>query len=523
MRKAVVLLAAVLLASTPCKLDGQVRLGIFGGTNRTDLSGDAPSGASFLSSSGFAAGIVGEFVIARDIWLSFQPMYVQKGSDIEFGFADAEQPDTLGLALNYITLPVLFKFVSGNGKTYASGGLDLGYLMSSTLSLDDESRDVKDAFNSIDLSADFAFGVMFPIGRPKITVEARYTQSILNLAKQGQNPDPDALPTRFRSSGFQLFAGLLYPLGGRDPRREAQSDLERAVGTVVRSLEFKRPMLGGHAFMPNNFVRDPFIKTFVRNSIGIGNAVDVKLPLVEIGGDTILGLQGDIMYATLDFEYQQAIRPWLAARGEFNLLGRLGTNVGSLLASGLTAATGFEVGWLIRLFHSEKTQLTGTLELANNSFTAVNITRFVEDVINGRPASLVQTTPSMRGGGGIRFAWGVSPFFGLTALAETGYGESVDRSATDEWQATAGATVDFDFLAISSVPIGVLLGGRYNRLPDSGEDTESDIFGGVIRIAYNGRSDFIIGLDIGFERFESRVLNQTLNLGSIGIDLRYYF
>jgi len=395
--------------------------------------------------------------------------------------------------------------------------------MSSTLSLDDESRDVKDAFNSIDLSADFAFGVMFPIGRPKITVEARYTQSILNLAKQGQNPDPDALPTRFRSSGFQLFAGLLYPLGGRDPRREAQSDLERAVGTVVRSLEFKRPMLGGHAFMPNNFVRDPFIKTFVRNSIGIGKAVDVKIPLVEIGGDTILGLQGDIMYATLDFEYQQAIRPWLAARGEFNVLGRLGTNVGSLLASGLTAATGFEVGWLIRLFHSEKTQLTGTLELASNNFTAVNVSRFVEDVINGRPASLVRTTPSMRGGGGIRFAWGVSSFIGVTALAETGYGESVDRSATDEWQATTGATVDFDFLAISSVPIGVLLGGRYNRLPDSGEDTENDIFGGLIRIAYNGRSDFIIGLDIGFERAESRALDQTLNIGSVGINLRYYF
>jgi len=523
MRKAIVLFAAVLLASTPCKLDGQVRLGIFGGANRTDLSGDAPSGASFLSSSGFAAGIVGEFAIARDIWLSFQPMYVQKGSDIEYGFADSEQPDTLGLALNYITLPVLFKFVSGNGKTYASGGLDLGYLVSSTLSLEDESRDVKDAFNEFDLSADIAFGVMFPVGRPKITLEARYTQSILNLAKQDQNPKPDALPTRFRSSGFQLFAGLLYPLGGRDPQREAQSDLERAVGTVVQALEYKRPMLGGHAFMPNNLIRDPFIKTFVRNSIGIGQAVDVEIPLVEIGGDTILGLQGDIMYATLAFEYQQAIRPWLAARGEFNVLGRLGTNVGSLLASGLTAATGFDVGWLIRLFHSEKTQLTGTLNLASDNFTAVNIARFVEDVIDGRPASLVRTTPAVRGGGGIRFAWGVSPFFGVTALAEAGYGESVDRSATDEWQASTGATVDFDFLAISSVPIGVLLAGKYDRLPESGEDTENDIFGGVVRIAYNGRSDFIIGLDMGFSRADSKALDQTLNLGSVGLNLRYYF
>jgi len=139
MRKPVLLFAAVLLASTPCKLDGQVRLGAFGGLNLTDLSGDAPPGASYLSKTGFAAGLVGEFAIARDIWLSFQPMYVQKGSDIEFGFAGEDEPDTLGLALDYITLPVLFKFVSGNRKTYVSGGLDLGFLVNSTLSLDDES------------------------------------------------------------------------------------------------------------------------------------------------------------------------------------------------------------------------------------------------------------------------------------------------------------------------------------------------------------------------------------------------
>ncbi len=522
MKKAIVLFAVALLGSTPCTLNGQVRLGIFGGANLTDLSGDAPPGTSFLSKTGFAAGVVGEFAIARDIWLSFQPTYVQKGSDVEYGFADQEDPDTLGLALDYVTLPVLFKFVSGNRKTYVSGGLDLGYLVSSTLSLGEDSRDVKGAFNEWDLSADFAFGVMFPVGRPKITLEARYTQSLLNLSNEDQNPEPNALPTRFRNSGFQLFAGLLYPLGGPEPRPEPRGDLERAVGQVVKALEFKRPMLGGHAFMPNNLVRDPFIKTFVRNALGAGKAVDVKIPLVEIEGDTILGLQGDILYATLDFEYQQAVRPWLAARGEVNVLGRLGTNVQSLLASGLTAATGFEFGWLVRLFRSEKTQLTGTLEISNNNFTGINIARFVEDIINDRPASLVRTTPTMRGEGGLRFAWGVSPLFGLTALAASGYGESIDRAEEDKFHFTGGATADFDLSAVSAVPIGVLLAGRFSSL-QSDDDVADETYGGLLRIAYNGRSDFIIAVDIGFDRADSRALEQTLNLGSVGFNLRYYF
>jgi len=523
MRKPALLFAMVLLASTPCKLDGQIRLGAFGGVNLTDLSGDAPSGASYLSKTGFAAALVGEFAIARDIWLSFQPMYVQKGSDIEYGFIEGADPDTLTLALDYVTLPILFKFVSNNRKTYVSGGLDLGFLVNSTLSLGEESRDVKDAFNNIDLSADFAFGAMFPVGRPKITVEARYTQSILNLLKQDENPQPDAVSSRLRSSGFQLFAGLLYPLGGPEPQREAQSELERAAGQVVSALEFKRPKLGGHAFMPNNYVRDPFITTFVRNSVGIGQAMDVQIPLAVIEDDTLLGLQGDILYATLDFEYQHAIRPWLAARGEVTVLGRLGTNVGSLLASGLTAATGFEFGWLIRLFQGERTYLTGTLNLANANFTAVNIRGFVEDIVAGRSASLVRTTPSLRGGGGLRFAWAASPFFGVTALANLGFGESVDASPDDKAFVIAGGTLDFDLLAVSSVPLGVLVAGRYTNFPETGDAGSTDSYGGNVRVAYNGRSDFIIGLDIGFERVDSRFLDQTLDLGTLGVNLRYYF
>ncbi|KPK58741.1 MAG: hypothetical protein AMS21_10420, partial [Gemmatimonas sp. SG8_38_2] len=91
----------------------------------------------------------------------------------------------------------------------------------------------------------------------------------------------------------------------------------------------------------------------------------------------------------------------------------------------------------------------------------------------------------------------------------------------DRFHVKAGATVDFDFLAISSVPIGVLLGGRFSTVQI--EDDSDEVYGGLIRIAYNGRSDFIIGLDIGFDLADSKSLDQTLNLGSVGINLRYYF
>jgi len=213
MKRAWVVLVLALFVAFPGKANGQVNLGVFGGASLTDLAGDAPLGTKYESTTGFAAGILGEYMLTDDIWLSLQPMYVEKGSDLLVGFTPGGEPDTLGLSLDYVTLPVLLKFVSRNRRTYFAGGLDIGFLANAAISDGDESVDVKDAVKDIDLAADFVFGLMLPIGRPALTLEARYTQSILNVAKQDPESEPGPLPTRFRSSGFQFFGGLVYPLG----------------------------------------------------------------------------------------------------------------------------------------------------------------------------------------------------------------------------------------------------------------------------------------------------------------------
>jgi len=522
MKRTLASVVVILLAVAPGDSHGQVNLGVFGGASLTDLKGDAPLGTKYESTTAFAAGILGEYMLTDDIWLSFQPMYVEKGSDLLVGFKPDSEPDTLGFSLDYVTLPILLKFVSPDRKTYFAGGIDLGFLAGATLSDDSSSADAKDAIKDIDLSADFAFGLMLPIGRPALTLEARYTQSILNVAKQDPESEPGHLPTRFRSSGFQFFGGLVYPLG-RSSVTESRAGRSRAYGREDRTDDFRRPKLARHTFTPNTLVPDPFIKTFIRNSVGIGSAVDIEIPVAVIDGDTIVGLEGDVMFAMLDFEYQGAVRDWLAARGRFKVLGRLGTNLGALLASGITASTGFEIGWLARLFQSDRTLLSADLYLSSNDFTFVNIADFVEDVIAGQPAGLVRSTPSVRGGGGMRFAWGISPLFGLTAAAETGYGESVERGSEDDWYFELGATLDFDLLAVSRVPLGIVLGYEHNTFPESGDDISDDIDHGLVRVAYTGRSDFIVALDIAVERFNSKQLNQRLNFRSIGINLRYYF
>ena len=75
-----------------------------------------------------------------------------------------------------------------------------------------EEIDIKDSFHSFDIAVDFGVGGQLPAGPIKIMLEARYEQGLLNIIDD--TIDEDALKSRLRSSGFQLLAGILLPLGG---------------------------------------------------------------------------------------------------------------------------------------------------------------------------------------------------------------------------------------------------------------------------------------------------------------------
>jgi hypothetical protein len=90
--------------------------------------------------------------------------------------------------------------------------LDFGFLTGATLTEGSDERDVKDRVEDFDVAAVFGFGGVVFAGKPNVSLELRYSQSLLNLANASTTED--ALPVRFRSSGFQLLAGVLLPLGG---------------------------------------------------------------------------------------------------------------------------------------------------------------------------------------------------------------------------------------------------------------------------------------------------------------------
>jgi hypothetical protein len=212
----ILLLAGTLAVLIPGQTLAEGAIGIFGGLTHNNLSGDVPDRFAYEARLGGAGGAVGEFNVAGGVRLSFQPMFVQRGATLTVKQSGlSARRDSLDLRMNYLALPVLVKIISGNGKTYVTGGLSLGYLLSAELAGADQDMDIKSNLNTVDLSADIGFGVMLPIGKPLLTMELRYEQGITNTAKREIALEEDIVPVRFRSSSFQFFAGLLFPLGGR--------------------------------------------------------------------------------------------------------------------------------------------------------------------------------------------------------------------------------------------------------------------------------------------------------------------
>jgi hypothetical protein len=323
--------------------------------------------------------------------------------------------------------------------------------------------------------------------------------------------------------GRSVWAALLVGLVAFPGTGFAQELPDSLVGGRYTESELRLPHLGRHVFAPNGLVPDPFITTFVRNSLGMGKANDVETPLIVIDGQEILGLRGDLLYAVLNFEYQQRIKSWIAARGQIRVIGRLGTDVQAILSDGITTVSGFEFGWLIKIHKTDRIMLSGDLVLANQTFTLLNVLGMVQDIVEGIPPKLTRTTPALRAGGGLRFGWSVSELFGVTAVGNLGYGEAVIRTEKDNMYFNMGATLDFDLDAKTPVPVGLALGYRFDRFPEGGEAVSSTVNAAVFRISYNGRPDFGLGLEFSTERIESKRFREPFNTGAATIDFRYYF
>ena len=187
-------------------------LGVQGGLAAYSVGGDQPEDADYGRQGRFSAGLVIARHLSPAFRLRFEPGLVQKGTAVAFDVPGLAEPvDSLALDLDYLSLPVIAQVFTPGGRGFATAGVGVGILTSATLTAaGGPSQDTKDLLEPVDVSLVFGAGGLVLRGQPLLSLEVRYEQSLTKAPAS----EVSSLPEGFRSSGFQLLAGLAWTVGG---------------------------------------------------------------------------------------------------------------------------------------------------------------------------------------------------------------------------------------------------------------------------------------------------------------------
>jgi hypothetical protein len=257
--------------------------------------------------------------------------------------------------------------------------------------------------------------------------------------------------------------------------------------------------LDGFRFIPSSVVDQPFTNTSFENATGGGMALNLNVPVRNLAGDTLTTLNGNIGFFLLDFEYQKSVAKWLALRVGVNGIGRLGTSLEALVASGISAAMGGYIGATVPIWSKPNLLISAVADLKNNKQWDVDPYKFAKDVVDSgytpdSKAVLLGSERVTRWSFGLRGAWAVKPWMGLTANIEPG-GADGDVSGNKSLN-TFGALAGFDLHKLWDVPISTSLGYRLR----TGSGKSGNISGGYrsaqLGVYYNALSSVMIGGDL---------------------------
>jgi hypothetical protein len=286
---------------------------------------------------------------------------------------------------------------------------------------------------------------------------------------------------------------------------------------------FTAPRVGETRVISTTFLDDPFVNTQSSLALGYGKSSNIVTPLIEINGEPLVGLEGELLFATLVFQYRYAVRDWVAVWGQLNIAARLGNELQTMLAQGVNAATGFELGWLFRLYENERHLLSTGISVRDGSATIVDVAGWAEGLVEGEDVELVRKSPTLGTVGDLRYIYAANDFTAFQFLGQLAYGEAVNRSLGNELNYALGGLVSLDFNKKTGHAVGLALGYKYTIIPDVADEIIEDFQAALIGISYTGRPDFSIGLDLEFQRLPVKGIEDPASFFTAVISMQYFF
>jgi hypothetical protein len=185
---------------------------IWGGLNSSSFAGNPPRDANYESIYGLTFGADLNYYLTKEVVLSLEPSFEQKGSDIVFGNAESllDTVITYKVKQSYFGLGLLFKI--NTERFYVGAGLSFQLLSSANLEFESTDTDIKDKFLDYDVDGFFNVGYKIPVGTPTLFIELRYLQGLLSIYSGDAEVNKEVYITNFKSTGLKLIAGVMFPL-----------------------------------------------------------------------------------------------------------------------------------------------------------------------------------------------------------------------------------------------------------------------------------------------------------------------
>lgn len=286
--------------------------------------------------------------------------------------------------------------------------------------------------------------------------------------------------------------------------------------------DYKIHSLNGHRFSPCFDYHSPFIFTGVRMGLGIGQTEDVEYFALRVGDYELLTLTGNIIFSDMNVKYQQRIKDWLALFLGYHFTARVGTQFSSLFVEGINTVNEFEIGWLIRLYKSEKHILSTHYNIYNAEANFIDFRNTLSKLQEDSLVAVSQNIPSLIGAAGIRYNYAPSKLIGIGILAEIGYGEALTRKKTKIFYKLS-PKLDIDLSSRTRIPLGIMLNYFLTSAPAAAQvkETKTQLF--RLKLSYLGANDFILGISTAFGLFPVQSSDRELKAFFGSLEMNYYF
>lgn len=196
-------------------LSAQSYFGFHIGVNSGKFSGDSPKDFKYTGKLQYNAGLLFDWRLKDDVFLSVAPSYIISGSKLQYPFEinedESEYRDSVDMKLQMFTLPIAVKIISDNQRWQFSGGFEFAFPTKLLADNSVEEIDLTNDVNGIGLNMIFGIGHRIPMKRSLLVINLGYSQGLTNLAN---NEDAsDSLLPRIRFTSFRLTTAWLLPVG----------------------------------------------------------------------------------------------------------------------------------------------------------------------------------------------------------------------------------------------------------------------------------------------------------------------